>query len=225
MTHARQAKAPPPLPRELTPHFRNPTSPATWFGLLGAAALLGTFYLVFAGARRTARAEARGEELAQLLLEIGNRVAPIEWDARWQGEHVLSLLLATAAARGVFVGDVELDESHGPFELRCKNKHYCIALRPSPRPLAGQAPTIDGSEPLEAMAWPLDAVGPAHAVFFWPADAEAAYSRNLQSGYVDTPAARRPPPGCAHRRTDARRAWNYRGIDDERWLLLDRGRS
>ena len=95
-------------------------------------------------------------------------------------------------------------------------------LRPSPHVEVDVAED-EGDLPLEAVAFPREAVGPAKSIFFHPEDADRAYSRNLQSDYTDDAADRRPPPGMFHRRPDGkRRAWDYRAFDDERFLVPSR---
>lgn len=206
-----------------TLRLRNPTSPASWFTLLGALLLGGMFWLTIAAARRTARAEERGDQLAALLLQEALAIAPIDWASATQREHLFARLLAAATARGVFHADLECDRDAAPTEFRVHNKHYRIVLRPSPRHSSGATtPIAADDDPLEAMAWPLSSLGPAHVVFFHPADAESAFSRNLQYAYADD-TAEQPVPGRAHRRSEpVRRLWDYRGWDDERWLLHDR---
>ncbi len=209
--------------------LRNPTSPATWFLLAGLGLLVATIYLTVRTAQRTARTEERGDRLAELLLDVGQAIAPIDWQSGWQRQHLLARLLTTALARDVFVQDLELDPARSQDEFVCRNKHYTIVLRPSPHTdshTTTAAGTGVGDDALEAMAWPNETSSPGHAVFFYPGDAEAAYSRNLQYAYADRDVEARPLPGRAHRRDDAtRRLWDYRGFDDERWLLRDRPRN
>jgi hypothetical protein len=220
----RRVPAPAHVRAEAAPlRLRTPASPALWYALLATMLLLLTLYLVVAGARRTARAEERGDLLAELLLQEGTAMQPFDFDAEWQRQHLFARLLAAGSAHGLFTPDLELLPRRGPFEFGVVNKHYCAVLRPSPRRDDDGAVPIDGTEPLEALAWPRNATSPGHVVFFYPADAEPAYSRNLQYAYADDDPDRRPAPGRTHRRDEvARRAWDYRGFDDERWLLRDR---
>ncbi|MGE3174099.1 MAG: hypothetical protein AB7O97_15840 [Planctomycetota bacterium] len=216
MQRADQSAAP---AKALSP--RPPTSPLTWWVLLVLALLGATFWLIVAGARRSARTEDRGFGLAAVLLREGQAIAPIDWDSEWVRQHLLARVVAAATAADVFANDLELLPQREPHAITLVNKHYCIELRAS-APADPEAP-VDGAPPLESMAWPREAVSPAHTVFFYPEDAPAAYSRNLQSAYHDRDSRARPGPGEGHRRDDgSQRIWDYRGIDGERWLLLDR---
>ena len=69
-------------------------------------------------------------------------------------------------------------------------------------------------------AWPLSSVGPGHCAFFYPENAERAYTRNLRSEYAGLD--RRPAPGRSHRRPGAtsRRFDTYTSDDDERWIYF-----
>ena len=201
---------------------RLPTSPLTWYVLLGLTLLVGTFTLIFYTAGRSARAETRGDQLAALLLHEARQIAPIDWDATWQRELLSARLIAAAISSAVFVEDLELREGHEDASIAFFNKHYCIEVRPSPRTEPDTEPD-DADPALEVVAWPRSTVGPATSVFFHPEDAESAYSRNLQAGYVDNQVDKHPAPGFPHRRNDGHLgAWDYRGYDDERWLLRER---
>lgn len=211
------------LDSEAPLRLRNPTSPAFWLFLLGLAALAVTLYLVVAGARRTARTEERGDRLADTLMTAGVAMMPIDWTSPWQRAHLEARLLMLGASSGIFLDDVEVDPPSVAREFRLHNKHYAVVLRPSPRTEPPPDVASDAIDPIESLAWPRDSLGPGHAVFFYPGDAEPAYTRNLLHGYADDHETRRPVAGFSHRRNDPhRRPWDYRGLDDERWLLIDR---
>ncbi len=201
---------------------RPPRSPMTWWVLCGLFALGGTLGLILMTARRSARAESRGDELARLLLQEASTMAPLDWTSEWQRAHLEARLVAAAVSSGLLLnefGERAADDSPG---FGFTNKHYAVVLRPSPR-LELDVPEDEGDLPLEAVAFPRESVGPAKSIFFHPEDADRAYSRNLQSDYTDDAAERRPPPGTFHRRPDGkRRAWDYRAFDDERFLVPSR---
>jgi hypothetical protein len=196
----------------------------TLWVLLGLLALGGTFALILMTARRSARAESRGDDLAGLLLHEAQGIVPIDWTSSWQREHLTSRWFAAAWSQGVSVSELESSDTDTA-GFAFLNKHYAIAVRPSPR-LEADVPTEDGDLPIEAVAWPRAEVGPAKSVFFHPEDADRAYSRNLQSDYCFDLAAQRPRPGVFHRKPESKqRAWDYRAFDDERFLVPSRSRN
>ena len=193
----------------------------TLWVLLGLLGLGGTFALILMTARRSARAESRGDDLAGVLLQEAQSIVPIDWTSAWQREHLTSRWIAAALSQGVSVSELESsDDDAAGFAFL--NKHYAIAVRPSPR-LEADVLIEDGDLPIEAIAWPRAEVGPAKSVFFHPEDADRAYSRNLQSDYCFDLAAQRPRPGVFHRKPESKqRAWDYRAFDDERFLVPSR---
>lgn len=206
---------------------RRASNPAYWYCVLGALVLAATFWIPLVTAQRTARVEERGDRLAELLLAEGAAAAPLDWDDPAVRAFLHARLLLAGAATGIYVADLEVVEPQpAPEAFTLRNKHYVIQLRPAPPAGEGSregSGRDDGRRaPLEALAWPLAAAGPGHAVFFHPEDAERAYTRNLQAGYHGLDPADWPGRGRAHRRADARRSWDYRDFDDERWLLHDR---
>lgn len=192
----------------------------------GLLLLAATFYFPVAAARRTARVEERGDRIAELLLLTAQQCVPGPLEPWFLQQIVLARLLRAAVCAGVYVEDLQLlADGDPPDTLTLRNKHYLFQLRPSPLPEdAAIAVRAEGSIlPLEVVAWPADAAGPAHAVFFYATNAEPAFTRNLLSGYVGLDPARWPPPGVAHRRPGPRaHPWSYRGFDDERWIVRDR---
>lgn len=201
---------------------RPPHSPMTWYVLLGFALLAGTFSLIVYTAGRSARAETRGDQLAALLLEEARQLVPLEWNAPWLHHHLHARLVAAGMRSNIFIGDLELREVRTTVGFAFCNKHYCIEVRPSPRAEPDAEPD-DADASIEVLAFPRSVIGPARSVFFHPEDADSSYSRNLQAGYVDEDAGKYPVPGFLHRRNDGHLGvWDYRGFDDERWLLRDR---
>ena len=207
---------------EATLPQRPPRSPMTYWVALGLFALGATSGLILMTARRSARAEARGDELARLLLQEAGPMAPIDWTSEWQRAHLEARLVASALSSGLLLNEFAERTADDTPGISFTNKHYAIVLRPSPHVEVDVAED-EGDLPLEAVAFPREAVGPAKSIFFHPEDADRAYSRNLQSDYTDDAADRRPPPGMFHRRPDGkRRAWDYRAFDDERFLVPSR---
>jgi hypothetical protein len=203
---------------------RRRTSPAAWYSLLLMAALALSVWVPIGSANRTARAESRGEQLARIVLEEAVLLMPEDLrDPSFPG-MLLGRVVAAALRDGVFVEDLELLDKGRLDAVTLANKHYCIQLRWSATADDRANSPHDGRVPaLESLAWPLDPAGPAHAAFFFPEDAEPAYTRNLSAGYVGVEPDHWPKPAQAHRRHDGgNQIWHYRGFDDERWLLIDR---
>jgi hypothetical protein len=209
-----------------TEPVRRPISPATWYALLLLAVLGLSVWAPIGSASRTARAESRGEQLARIVLEEASLLMPTDLRDPLLPPLLLGRTIAAALRDGVFVEDLEVVENRNLEGVTLANKHYFVQLRWSAsadervnHPHAGREPA------LEVLAWPLDPAGPAHAVFFYPEDAEPAYTRNLSAGYVGADPQHWPKPAQAHRRNDGgNQIWHYRGFDDERWLLVDRPR-
>lgn len=199
-----------------------PTSPLLLWVSLGLALLVGSFAWIASTATRSTRAEERGDRIAAIVLQEARTLGHLDFDSTWQHELLFARIHCAAVARGLFVADLELRPARNSPSFGFLNKHYCIEVRPSPRaqPLDDES---DLESAFEVLAWPRARTGPAKSVFFHPDDADAAYSRNLQSGFVDENPNSAPVPGRAHRRNDGRLGvFDYRGFDDERWLLEQR---
>ncbi|MCA8953915.1 MAG: hypothetical protein KDE27_30675 [Planctomycetes bacterium] len=193
------------------------TNPATWYLTFGLVALAGSMWAPYATALRTTRIESRGDEIASALIAAVRQwpdvIAPADVPV------LLARFYALAERDGAFLGDLEVVEP--PWSgtlLSLQNKHYLFQVAESPPPV--DDPGTPGSVPAyEVMAWPRRRSGPAHSVFFHPANALAAYTRNLAQGY-DGAGRDRPQPGAAQRR-QALWEWtkSYYGQDDERWIV------
>lgn len=194
-------------------------TPAGWYTLLGLVLLGASIWVPFLTAERTARVEQRADRIAGLLLEA---VLPMPAPAvAGDLEHVLARFHRLAARDHVHVNDLErIEPPLADTLLTLRNKHYAFHLAVSPpEPNATVGP---GTEPAyEAMAWPLDAVGPGHSAFLHCDDAPRAYTRNLGAGYFGL-GSDRPRPGLSHRRpSSALDALHYyRSFDDERWITF-----
>jgi hypothetical protein len=197
-------------------------NPAYYYGLLGAAVLLLTFWLPVASAGRTARVEERADVLASLLLEAAVCMHTCDFADPATGDYLFGQMQLLGRGQ-VFLEDLEPLRDEWVDAFTFANKHYVVQVRPAPRAeveLTSAASEDLGSWPLEVLAWPRSDAGPGHAVFFYPEDAPAAFTRNLQFGYYgDASDQRRPPPGLSHRRPDAKRRWDYRDFADNRWLV------
>lgn len=191
-----------------------------WAGLI----VLGlTFWIPWAVAERTARTEARADSLASMLLQTASAMQPLG-DEPWRFEVLLARLQLLAATRAVFADDLELLDGPAPAGVLATfaNKHYLLQLACSP-PADPRQRRADSTlpQPLEVVAWPREALGPAHAAFFYSEIAEPAFTRNLQKGY-HARGSSRPLPGQSYRQSADPRAGqvsSYRGLDDEHWLL------
>lgn len=193
-------------------------NPAGWYCWLGFGLLLASVGTPLLTAERTARVEGRAEQIVGLLREATRGfAAPLRAD---DVPIVLARFHALASRDAVLIGDLEqLDPALPHTLLSLRNKHYLFHLAESP--LDARAVASAGSQPAyEALAWPVEAVGPGHSVYFHPDDAPRAFSRNLSSGYFGT-GARRPGPGQCHRRasTVAEESRLYRSANDERWIV------
>lgn len=201
-----------------------PFSPLAWATIASLLALVLSLWLILAGAQRTARAEERGEGLARLCLLEALALTPLDWGDVGMHEHLLARVIARGLAEDVFVADLQAGEPRDLPGFLFHNKHYTIEVRPSPR-REPDMPGDHGDLPLEAIATPRSAASPSHTAFFVAEDAEPAFCRNLQYGYVDDDPARRLAPGHAHRRVTSRFSeWAYRSFDDERWICKERPR-
>jgi hypothetical protein len=208
-------------------------NPAMWYGVLLGLLLLLTLWIPLASARRTVRVEQRAEMLAGLLLDVARPMQPIDLGAPGIGRHVLARLLCAATAAGVRCDDLEFVDELAPDALTFVNTDYVVQLRWSV-PADQLPPPPDLTPPIEVMAWPRQPTGPAHAAFFFPEDAECAYSRNLFAEYVglepdgrghEPDGRTQPKPGLSHRSREGNFLWSYRGLDHERWLLIRRSRG
>jgi hypothetical protein len=191
-------------------------NPAAWYTTFGMLLLAFSLYIPWLTASRTTRVEERADQIAEALLLAAGDVAPA-WPL---DEGDLQVLLARfhayAERERVYVNDLERVASPSPGAILCLvNKHYAVQLAESP-PLP-DARVGQGTVPaLEVTAWPLSAVGPGLCAFFYPENAERAFSRNLRAGYAGF--GRRPMPGDSHRHGDnATFRTFYSGRDDERW--------
>jgi hypothetical protein len=192
--------------------------PATWYSMAGLALIAASLWLPWATAARTARVEMRADRLCELLHRAGRSLAPEAAPA--DVDHVWARFLALAQADGVFFADVErIDPLEGTL-LAFTNKHYAFQLAHTPLDgVPSEAPPRSHELALEALAWPRNAVGPGHAVYFQPDDAPRAYTRNLTNGYVGL-GEDRPRPGAARRgRSPFDTTRSYRSASDERWIL------
>ena len=176
----------------------------------------------WAAGHRTARIEGRAETIGQALHLAVIAAQPLDLDDPRQRSHVLARTVALAVAGGELTDDLIELPSTAPRRLLLANKHYLFAVQDSPAPpeLVAGSGAITA---IEVIAWPAEARSAAHTAFFWPEDAEAASTRNLQAAYAGT--GRAPEPAGPHRRrNDAsnHHPWAYRGQDDERWLVSRR---
>ncbi|GAB4143579.1 MAG: hypothetical protein Fur0037_11230 [Planctomycetota bacterium] len=194
-------------------------NPAQWLLTVGLIGLGLTFWIPWAVAARTARTEGRADALCSLFLAVFSEFLDARTLDRAALETALARVQRLAAARGVFADDLELqDRADGGFLALFANKHYLFGIAKSP-PADQRAPVGNLPPPIEVLAWPRESTGPAHAVFFDSQIADAAFTRNLEAGYRG--AERMPSPGAGHRPSDPRAGFgfDYRGTDDERWLL------
>jgi len=195
---------------------RRAFDPANLYVAIGLLLLLGSLFVPWLTAQRTTRVERRADDLAALLLEVADSLAP-PLDAATR-EFLLARLLALATSRGVLVSDLEEVDPPSPgAEWTLQNKHYLFALQsspPEPNLLVGR----DTVPALEVVAWPRDRLGPGHCAFFHPADAPRAFTRNLVADYHGVDGG--PRPGQSHRfMRSIDHPGTYRGGDDERWLV------
>ncbi|MCY2956805.1 MAG: hypothetical protein NT107_07205 [Planctomycetota bacterium] len=206
---------------------RRRISPAALVIWLLLALLALSVWIPITSGRRTARAEGRGEAITGILLAVAEEMQPIDFSDRGLPYLLFGRVIASGISLGVFVDDLLPATFESKNAVTLINKHYCFQLRWS-EPADQQAIAMhdDKVPPLEALGWPLENTGPAHAAFFAPEDAEASYSRNLVADYVGTESKYWPIPGQQHRRPDASsQPSHYRSFDDERWLLLSRTRQ
>jgi hypothetical protein len=129
-----ETESPAPLHRDRVV-LRTRKSPAFWYCALGLLALGATFLIPAVTARRTARAESRGDVLAELLLREASAMPFLPLDADWAQALVLARLGAAASAHGVYVADLELlPRAPAAPAITMHNKHYVLQLRRSAPP-------------------------------------------------------------------------------------------
>lgn len=194
-------------------------NPAGWYCWLGFGLLLASVATPLFTAERTARVEGRAEQIVGLLREATRGFpAPLGAD---DVPILLARFHALAGRDAVLIGDLEpLVPPLPQTLLTLRNKHYLFHVAESP--LEARAVATPGAWPAyEALAWPMEAVGPGHSVYFHPDDAPRAFSRNLSAGYFGT-GSRRPAPGQCHRRPSAvaEDSRLYRSANDERWIVF-----
>lgn len=194
-------------------------SPARWYTVLGFAVLVFSLWLPWLSASRTTRVENRADGLAECLLEVASEF-PMPIDEA-DKQCILARFFALAVARGLRTSRIERIEPAPEDVLLClENKHYTFQLSVSP-PDAQQQPGKGTVPAIEVIAWPSTAVGPGHGAFFYPENAERAYTRNLRKSYHGR-GDDRPKPGAAHRRPGlgSGRPMQYTGDDGEHWKLF-----
>ena len=172
----------------------------------------------FLTAERTARIEARADQISGLLLEAtrGQLGAILPGDL----PNVQARFHALAARDDVPIGDLEvLEPALSGTLLTLQNKHYLFYLAASV-PDADAVVSRDAVPAFEVMAWPIRSIGPGHSAFFQSDSAPRAYTRNLTVSYVGTAAAR-PFASNAHRRASSmfEISHSYRDQRDERWIV------
>jgi hypothetical protein len=190
--------------------------PMAWHLGVGLALIGASLALPWWSAERTARAEMRASQIVDCLLEVGQQLGR---DGPPDADVAAARLYALGAARGAFLADLQAAADADGAWLTMSNKHYAFRLAPiAVDPAARAAP--DAATGIEALAWPLAAAGPGHAMFYAPEDGSRAYTRNLAHGHFGFD-ARRPGPETGRRRNasmfDTRLA--YRSRSDERWIL------
>lgn len=198
---------------------------ANWLVGLGLVGLGASFALPWWTAPRTARIEGRADTIARLLLE-----AALELDLSFDGDSPApawqaELLEARTAA---LVDIAEIPETSfvlrpsraEPFAggLVFRGKHYEYLILPGRATItqrrAGMVP------PLEVYAYPARGLSTAQTAFFHGEIEESSFTRNLQADYKGEPVHRRPDRGAAiPRETRSGGSFDYRGRDDERWLV------
>ncbi|MCR9247036.1 MAG: hypothetical protein NXI31_18540 [bacterium] len=197
-------------------------NPAFWYFGAGLVLIALSLWAPYATARRTTRVEQRADGIARLLLE-----AIHDWPFALTPDDALVALARFhqhAACERIYVTDLEIVEPPLPGTLLVlQNKHYVFHLAESP-PDRRETPSPGALPNYEVMAWPRNATGPAHSVYFHPDNALPAYTRNLAQGYRGLEPKHRPKPGCAHRR-QALWEWttSYYGQDDGRWIAFPSG--
>ena len=95
-----------PLDEHQPPQFRRGFNPAFWYGVLGAAVLVATFWVPVATARRTARVEERGDQLAAALLSVASQLGrfyPVDTGAG-RGANEQAFVLAHQDRMSVHTG-------------------------------------------------------------------------------------------------------------------------
>lgn len=190
-------------------------NPVNYYLAVGLGLLVVSAFVPLWTGQRAARVEDRAAavaaSLAEAVAEFGLPLDPTDRPV------LLARFFALAARDGAFVADLEEVDSLPDTLLTLVGKHYVYHVAVSPPEVPSTRDDVAPS--YEVAAWPIDNLGPGHAVFFLPDDAPRAYTRNLAAGYAGL-GDERVLPGRSHaRQTGGRsRDRSYRSRDDERWL-------
>ncbi|MFM1872108.1 MAG: hypothetical protein RL398_1530 [Planctomycetota bacterium] len=190
-------------------------NPVNYYLAVGLGLLVVSAFVPLWTGQRAARVEDRAAAVAAALAEaVGEFALPPTAD---DVPLLMGRFFAVAARDGAFVADLAMVAPLPETLLTLVGKHYVyhVAISPPEVP-STRADLVPG---YEVAAWPIDTLGPGHAVFFLPDDAPRAYTRNLAAGYSGLGEAR-VVPGRSHARQSGGRgtAGSYRSRDDERWL-------
>jgi len=200
-----------------------------WLVWLGMAGLGLTFWAPWVSAERTRRVEDGADQIAELLQLTAGSMQPLEPMAPFDRTALVARWLRAIAAEGLPWRDLQLIEPPlAGTVLSAHDQHYLFQLARTPSDLRPGTTLVSSIAPLETLAWPRTVAGPAHSVFYYTEMGDAAFTRNLQAGYVGTDADR-PLAGAGQRSKDptsdapgAYRTAVLKAIvrqDDERWLV------
>lgn len=206
--------------------------------VLGVGWLGFGFWLPYATADRVFRIESRAADVAAKLCTAAADRERLDWSNE---AHRDDLLADVNAARGLDdpTSSLFLRAATAPKHLRrhcfCfQGKHYYYMVTHPPRrflesnkkiesprkdklPPEEPPPPID--LPVEVYAWPRKLEGGGRTVFFFPSDASAAFTRNLENR--DVGMRRAPHPGDGRVAVELPHG-DYRGQDDQRWIYSSR---
>lgn len=197
---------------------------ATVLVLLGIAVIAILTWLPHARAVRTADEERVAASLVRPLLKAAAALPRLEF-----GDGAATELVAERVRRAtgheIRVEAVDPKLHSGGLWFVCGGYAFCIRRAApkeaaTPTPAAKPGPVLS-HVPLEVYAWPASRWSMGRSAFFVAEDQALAHSRNLHSDYLGFESGH-VPVGGAGRPRDRETAvsdGDYRGHDDDRWIL------
>ena len=176
-------------------------------------------------AERVARIESRAVDTARILHDLALEESPIDLHDQDRMQSFGTEFRRRCEEFGLPTSylpepsEVALSWLDEAFCFETRRYMYMVTRQPPPaRELPGYDP--QARRPLEIYAWPRTLRPPGRSAFFLPESGPTAFSRNLSADYEGWENPPRPGRGQPREDPGETRRWHYRGLDDERWILL-----